>query len=199
MSGNLLMLNPSKIDFVLTVLPKQLSQTDNQSLSVHPDVSVYPVVSARNLGIHFDPTLSQYDLTLISWSINKSCVRDLRRIRTFLDQTTARNIATALIHSKLDCCNSIFLNLPANQLDRLQLVLNSAACSCCNKYFNISSQNSSNHWLKIAESTNYKIISITYKCILSTKPTYLRNVLIVSPLALLQSYNSKTFLQPFSP
>ena len=52
---------------------------------------------------------------------------DLRRIRPILDQTTPRNIATALVHSKLDYCNSLFLNLPANQLNRLQLVLNSAA------------------------------------------------------------------------
>ena len=60
----------------------------------------------------------------------KSClfhIRDLRRFRPFINQTTARNIATALIHSKLDYFDSIFLNLPADQLDRLQLVLNSAA------------------------------------------------------------------------
>jgi hypothetical protein len=49
------------------------------------------------------------------------------RLKPTLDQTTARNIVTALIHSKLDYCNSLFLNLPANQLDRLQLVPNSAA------------------------------------------------------------------------
>jgi hypothetical protein len=52
--------------------------------------------------------------------------------RPILDQTTACNIATALIHSKLDYCDSLFLNLPANQLDRLQLVLNSAARAVTN-------------------------------------------------------------------
>jgi hypothetical protein len=59
-------------------------------------------------------------------------VGDLRRLSPFPDQTTDRNIATALIHSKLDYCNSLFLNLPANQLDRLQLVLNSAARAVTN-------------------------------------------------------------------
>jgi hypothetical protein len=55
-------------------------------------------------------------------------MRDLRRIRHLLDLSTARNIAAAHIHSKLDYRNSVFLNLPAYKLD-FQLVLNSAACA----------------------------------------------------------------------
>jgi len=39
----------------------------------------------------------------------------------------AKTIATSLIHSKVDYCNSLFLNPPCSQLDRLQLILNSAA------------------------------------------------------------------------
>ena len=36
-------------------------------------------------------------------------------------------IATSLIHSKLDYCNSLFLNLNCQQTNRLQLILNSTA------------------------------------------------------------------------
>ena len=62
--------------------------------------------------------------------ISKSCflsIRDRRRIRSTLDFATAKTITTYLIHTKVDYCNSLFLNLPHSQLDRLQLVLNSAA------------------------------------------------------------------------
>jgi hypothetical protein len=59
-------------------------------------------------------------------------MRDLRRLRPILDQTAARNIATALIRSKLDYCNSLFLNIPANQLDHLELILNYAASAVTN-------------------------------------------------------------------
>ena len=101
-------------------------------------------------------------------------MKDLRRLRPILDQTTARNIArpTALIHSKLDYCNSLFLNLRAHQLDRLQLVLNSAARTVTNtpKFQHITPILKSLHWLKISERIHYKILSITYKCILSNKP-----------------------------
>jgi len=45
----------------------------------------------------------------------KSCfqnIRDLRHIHNTIDQTTACAIATSLIHSKIDYCNSLLLNLP---------------------------------------------------------------------------------------
>jgi len=60
-------------------------------------------------------------------SVSKSCflsIRDLRRIRNTLNFSTARTIATSLIHSKLDYCNSLSLNLPQSQLGRLQHILN---------------------------------------------------------------------------
>jgi hypothetical protein len=80
-------------------LPKQLSKIENPSISMTPTVVLSPVSSARTLGVVFDSNLSLSDH--IS-SIIKSClchVRDLRRLRPILDQTTARNIATACSHS----------------------------------------------------------------------------------------------------
>ena len=149
MSSNLLMLNPSKTDFLLIGLPKQLSKLTNPSLSFTNNVALYPVTSARNLGILFD---SNFSLSDHISSVTKSCmshIRDLRRIRPVLNQSTARNIATALIHSKLDYCNSLFLNLPANQLNCLQLVLNSAARAVTNtsKFHHITHILKSLHWL----------------------------------------------------
>jgi hypothetical protein len=90
-----------------------------------PNDSLSPVSSARKLGVLFDSNLSLSDR--IS-SIIKYCLfheGDLRRLRPVLDQTAASNIA--LIRSTLNYCNSLFLNLYANQLDRLHLFLNSAA------------------------------------------------------------------------
>jgi len=63
-------------------------------------------------------------------------IRDLRRIRNTIDQTTACTIATSLIHSKIDYCNSHLLNLPATQTNRLQLVLNYAARAVTNLLLN---------------------------------------------------------------
>jgi len=48
-------------------------------------------------------------------------IRDLRRIRNIFDQTTACTIATSLIRSRIYFCNSLLLNPPATQTNRLQL------------------------------------------------------------------------------
>ena len=108
MSANLLSLNQSKTEFLLIGLPAQLPKISAPSLLMSSNASITPTPSARNLGVIFDSTLSMSDH--IS-SVSKSCflsIRDLRRIRNTLDYTTAQTIATSLIHSKLDYCNSLF-------------------------------------------------------------------------------------------
>jgi len=92
-----------------------------------PPMSITLANSARNLGVIFDSSLTFSEHIL---SVSKSCflsICDLRQIWNTLDYSIAQTIATSLIHSKVDYCNSLFLNLPRCQLDRLQLNLNSAA------------------------------------------------------------------------
>jgi len=86
-------------------------------------------------------TLSESDVTqsinnviCTTWAISvvsKSCfhnIRDLRRIPIVLliKQLPAPLLYSSLIHSKIDYCNFLLLNLPATQTNRLQLVLNFA-------------------------------------------------------------------------
>src|SRR6218665_910610 len=79
----------------------------------------------HNLGVTFDPHLS-----FSNHIPNLSCfmhIRDLRRIRPMLDSKTASTIATSIVHSKIDYCNFLFLNLESTQIQRLQLIQNSFA------------------------------------------------------------------------
>jgi hypothetical protein len=48
-------------------------------------------------------------------------------LRCTIDQSTARIIATALIRSKLDKCNSLLSNLLATHTNPLHFTMNSAA------------------------------------------------------------------------
>jgi hypothetical protein len=198
MTANLLMLNPSKTDFLLIGLPKQLSKLKNPTVNVTSDVTCF---QARNLDVLFDCNLS---LSGHISFITRSCfshIRDLRRIRPGLNQTTARNIATDLVHSKLDYCNSLFLNLPANQLDRLQLVLNSAARAVTKtpRLHHITHIHKAPHWLKISQSIHNKILPITYKCTISNKPTYLRNVLAIRTTSTTRSSSVIALKRPHNP
>jgi len=67
--------------------------------------------SARNIGFIFDEHLTFSDQ--IS-ALSKSCyshIRELRCICPYLDFKTANTIATSIVHSKLDYCNSLYYNL----------------------------------------------------------------------------------------
>ena len=112
MTANLLSLNSSKTEFLLIGLSKQLAKIHNSSFST--------THSARNLGFIFDEHLSFSDQ--IS-TLSQSCyyhIRQLRCIRPYLDFKTASTIATSIVHSKLDYCNSLYYNLPKSQITSLQ-------------------------------------------------------------------------------
>ena len=71
MSANLLMLNPSKTDFLLIGLPEQHYKLNNPIMNV----TLSPVPQARNLGVLFDSNLSRSGH--IS-SITKSCFSNIK-------------------------------------------------------------------------------------------------------------------------
>jgi len=88
-------------------------------------------------------------------------------------------IATSLVHSQLDYCYSLFLNLPKSQLNRLQLILNSSAraVSKSPQFFHITPLLNF-HWLKIQQRVEYKVLSITYKTLQSEQSSYYLHCLL---------------------
>jgi len=56
-------------------------------------------------------------------ALSKSCyyhICELCCLRPYLDFKTASTIATSIVHSKLDYCNSLYYNLPQSQITKLQ-------------------------------------------------------------------------------
>ena len=115
MTGSKLKLNPSKTEFLLigTKLKRE------QILNIFPCLILVqdtnPSASVKNLGVVFDSSLN------FRKHISQTCkacfyyIRDLRRIRKSLSLDLAKQIAVALVSSKLDYCNSIFFyNIPEN-------------------------------------------------------------------------------------
>ena len=125
MFANKLKLNPDKTKFILIGSPKNRNQ-----LLPHFRINilgnqVLPAQSVRNLGVVFDSnfTFSNH----VSQVIKSTRVqaRDLYRIRLLLDLNTSVLLTNALVSSKLDYCNSLFLSLIDFELRKLQLVQNS--------------------------------------------------------------------------
>ena len=84
------------------------------------------------------------------------------------------------------------------QLDRLQLILNSAAraLSKTPRFTHISPVLKTLHWLRIDQRTHYKILSITYKTLQSRKPAYLHNLLQIQSDTCTRSYTTVTLKRP---
>ena len=158
----------------------------------------YQYHSARNLSFIFDEHLTLSDQ--IS-AICKACyyrIRQLRCIRPYLDSTTACTIATSIIHSKLDYCNSLYYNLPKSQITRLQVIQNSLACAVVKapKSCHITPVLRSLHWLKITERIEYKLLSLTYKVLTTTEPPYLHHLISVQPPRSTRSSSVVTLARP---
>jgi hypothetical protein len=185
MTANLLCLNPSKTEFLIIGLREQLSKLAYPSdLSPTDLTSPAPYSSSvRNLGIIFDKNLTFADhITQLS----RTCymhIRDLRRLRPMLDYKTACTIATSIVHSKLDYCNSLFYNIDSFQIKRLQTIQNALARAVTKtpKHHHITPVLKSLHWLKVPQRIHYKIVYLTYNALQTSQPSYIRQLVTIQP------------------
>ena len=117
MTGSKLKLNPSKTAFLLIGIKVQLELFLNHFPSLILGQDTNPSASAKNFGVVFDSSLN------FRKHISQTCrvcfyhIPDLRRIRKSLSLDLAKQMAVALVSSKLDYCNSLFYNLPEISLD----------------------------------------------------------------------------------
>ena len=186
MTANLLTLNSSKTEFLFIGLQQQLTKIHNCSLNTTD--------SARNLGFIFDSHLTFSDQ--ISFLSKSYHIRELRRIRPYLDFKTASTIATSIVHSKLDYCNSLYYNLPKSQTNRLQVIQNSLARAVVKapKFCHVIPILKPLHWVKINERIEYKLLSFTHKALTTAQPTYLHRLISVQPLVLFAPHQLSPFL-----
>ena len=126
-------LNPDKTEFILI----GSQRIRNQLLPHFPinilENQVSPAQSVRNLGVVLD---SNFNFSNHVSQVIKS-TRDLYRIRPLLDMNTSVLLANALVSSRQDYCNSLFLSLTNFAFRRLQLVKNSL-CRIVTRSFKLS-------------------------------------------------------------
>ena len=121
-----LMMNDSKTEFVIVVSSGSVDKVSIDTITIG-DSSVSPSGSARNIGVIFYTTLCLND------HITKVCqtchywVKNIRHIRCCLSLTATQLLVQALVLSRLDYCNALYVGLPQQQLRRLQRIQNSVA------------------------------------------------------------------------
>ena len=154
-----LILNDDKTEFMLIGTKLQLSKVNIDSLTVG-SIDVAPVTVARNLGTWFDSNLNLQE------QIHKTCksgffhLYNIRRIRKYLSQESARTLVHAFIIGRIDYCNSLLFGLPSVHLLKLQRLQNAAARLISNvpRYSHITPVLCSLHWLPVKFRIDFKIL-----------------------------------------
>ena len=100
-------LNANKTEFIIIGTVTQRAKLDGFFPTHILNQSVTPAPSVSNIGVNFDESFN------FKQHISKTCrccfshIRDLHRIRRFVSLSVAKTIATALVSSRLDYCNSL--------------------------------------------------------------------------------------------
>ncbi|XP_076155180.1 uncharacterized protein LOC143138640 [Alosa pseudoharengus] len=172
MKAHHLQLNLSKTE--LLVLPAK--PTIHHDINIKFDsLSVSPTRTARNLGVVLDNQLNFSDHVA---SVARSCrfaLYNIRKIRTYLNQDATQLLVQAIVISRLDYCNALLTGLPACAVKPLQMIQNAAARLVYNqpKRAHVTPLLIQLHWLPMAARIKFKALTLAYKVVSGSAPTYL--------------------------
>ena len=198
MTESRLKLNADKTEFLIIGTHRQRDKIKTLFPIPLLNQHVMPAVSTRNLGVIFDDKLNFREH--IS-QICRTCfyhIRDLRRIRRYLPVSVAKTIATALVTSRLDYCNSLFHNIAIKDITKLQRVQNCLArvVTRSPRFTPSKPLLKSLHWLPVQYRIMFKMCTITYQALSSKQPSYLHTLLtpIRKPIQLRSSTSDLLFV-----
>ena len=146
--------------------------------------SMEPAESVKILGIILDAENSMQRHVAKLCHISYYHLRELRRVRRYLNHDTAVRVPNALVSSRLDYCNSLLYNTKKAYTNRLQKVQNALCCTVCklNKYCHVTPFLHKLHWLPIHYYILLKYNCLTYKAIHFSQPPYLSSLIRQSDL-----------------
>ena len=174
MSANYLKLNDSKTEFFVAGSTHSLRLLPPLELTIGTS-NIKPSDVIRNLGVSFNSTMSfSNHVNHLRQTINFQ-IRNLWRIRRFIDIDTSHHVARALITSRLDYCNALFTHLSSKDTTRLQRLQNSAARAvfAVGRKVEVAPLLNELHWLPISKRILFKVLLYVFKCLNNRAPSYL--------------------------
>ena len=180
LTANRLSVNPSKTEFLIIGTPQQRSKLTATSLTFQGSL-LTPTDSTRNLGFIFDKDLSAKQHISSVCKTSYFQIRQLCQVRSSLDANSAIILANSFVSSKFDYCNSLYYNLSAVSLDRLQKVQNAltrVVVPSVRRHHHITPTLKNLHWLPIRQRISFKIAAITFKTLQNRQPSYLADLII---------------------
>ncbi|XP_072042415.1 uncharacterized protein [Amphiura filiformis] len=124
-------------------------------------------------------------------------LRNISRIRRFLDFDTSNDIIRSLILSRLDYGNVLLMGANTTDIARLQTLQNWAAkiIFCAKKRDHVSPLLHQLHWLYVEDRITFKAMLYVFKCLAGIGPEYLSSCLeLKNPREGLRSASDRTRL-----
>ena len=176
MKSNKLKLNMDKTEFIIFGSPHNIRNLSTVHLQVG-NISIKPTTSVRNLGVHLDSTLSMNNhVSHLCQTLNFQ-IRNISRIRRYLDNDSCHHIVRSLVLSRLDYGNSLLIGTTDVNFQRLQRIQNRAVRLIfgLKRRDHISPHLAELHWLPVKERVNFKLLTIMFHCFHGCAPSYLQD------------------------
>jgi hypothetical protein len=175
---NLLKLNNDKTEFFVAISPHNKRRMPPVSLQIGSE-TIMPSEKIRNLGVIFDSQMTMADqISALSRSVAFH-LRNISRIRRYLDFETCNHIVRSLVLSRLDYGNALLAGVNAKEIARLQRLQNWAVklIFCKSRRDHASPLLNQLHWLPVNGRIKFKILLYVYKCLNGFAPEYLTSCL----------------------
>ena len=178
MNSQFLKINPDKTE-ILLLYPKHLDEHTIIRGTIIGNQCIRFSNVVKNVGLWLDKNLNfECHINKIVSHCHK-LLKDIRRVRSLLSKKNTEMLVHAVISSRIDYCNSIFLNINKANLYKLQKVQNTAARLVVqkSKTESISSTLKDLHWLRVESRIIFKVLLIVHKIILGKCPSSLCSLL----------------------
>ncbi|XP_060135246.1 uncharacterized protein LOC132592706 [Zootoca vivipara] len=173
MAANRLRLNPDKTEVLFVGDRRWAGVEDSLVLN---GVTVPLKDQVCSLGVILD---SQLSMEAQVNSVSRAAVFQLhlvRRLRPYLPADCLTRVVHALVISRLDYCNALYVGLPLKVTRKLQLIQNAPArlVTGSSRRDHITPVLKDLHWLPVRFRAQFKVLVLTFKAINSLGPVYLK-------------------------
>ena len=178
MNKNRLKLNEDKTESMLFGSSHSLKNIQVSSMDID-GTRISFSQSVRNLGVHLDPSLSMSSHVSRTIQCMYIHLRKISQIRDMIPLNVAKCLASSLVLSRMDYCNSLLAGVSSQNIRRLQVVQNNAARVVCRKKKRDSASPLLRelHWLPVQHRIDYKIATLCFKSLDGTAPPYICSLL----------------------
>ena len=157
-------INPDKTE-ILLLCPSSLNREVIIQGVIYEEQCIRFSTEVKNVGVWLDKNLRMDKHINHITSHCYKILKDIGRISKCLDRSHLERLVHAVISSRIDYCNSLFMNLDKENMFKLQKVQNAAARLILGRRKRDSATEALKqlHWLNVDARVTFKILLLVYK------------------------------------